>query len=157
MRSTVLPVVRALTAAVFVGVLLSGCGDSSTEPDGLTLDDLVGSWGATSAVFTNNANSSQKVDIVALGGELNVTVLTQGRARTWLTVGEFYDEWDAQLSLNGNQLTSTPAESSRRTRHYTIAFQGDTFTMTSDGALFDFTLADGPPVSATEVIVFARR
>jgi hypothetical protein len=148
----------SLSRAVLVAVLLSGCGDSSpAEPDGITIADLVGSWSASSVLFTNQANPSQQFDIIALGGELRVTVLQSGGARTWLDVGDVSDEWDAALTLSGTQLTSTPVESTRPTRHYAIELSGNVLTMTSTDASFDFTLSGATGTPATEVTVLVRQ
>jgi hypothetical protein len=96
---------RVFGLAVVV-ILAAGCGDDPVEPEGLALDDLVGSWTASSILHTATANASQQFDIIAAGGEGRVTVLEGGRARTWLTLGTFSDEWDAQFTLSGNTLTS---------------------------------------------------
>jgi hypothetical protein len=153
-----IPVVRLLSLIAFVAVSSAGCGDSSTTaPEGLTIADLVGSWGASSALFTNKANPSQTFDIVAAGGTLNITVLSSGGVRTWLEIGDLSDEWDAQLTLNGNQLTATPAESSRPTRHWTIEKDGARITMTSTDGSFDFTLSGAAEVPASETVVFLPR
>jgi hypothetical protein len=154
-----IPAVRLLSLLALAAVFTSACGDSSssTEPEGLTIADLVGSWGASSALFTNQANPSQKFDIIAAGGTLNITVLNSGGVRTWLEIGDVSDEWDAMLTLNGNQLTATPAEASRPTRHWTIEKNSNGFTLTSTDASFDFTLSGATEVSASEVVVFVRR
>ena len=150
------PSVRVL--AIGIALLAAACGgDSSTEPDGVRISDLVGSWTASSVLFTNKSNPAQEFDIIAGGGELRVTVLAGGRARTWLDLGPFSDEWDAQLSLNGNQLTSTPAEATRPTRRYTIEMVGGELRMTSTDAMFDFSLAGGSEVPANEVVVLVRQ
>lgn len=158
---------RSLSLLAAVAVLSSACSDGSTAPDiddggpnddtGATIADLVGSWTASSVVFTNKANAAEQIDIVAAGGELRTTVLNHGGARTWLTFGLVNDEWDAQLTLNGDQLTSTPVESTRPTRHYTVALAGDQLTMTSSDATFDFTLSGADAVAANQVIVFVRQ
>lgn len=148
--------VRSLSLAVLVTLFSVGCGDSATEPDGITVADLVGSWTAASAVMTNKTNPSQQFDIIAAGGEMRVTVLNNGGARTWLELADFSDEWDAQITLNGNQLTSTPVESTRPTRHWTISVAGDRLTMTSTDGEWDFTLTGAPAVPANQVVVFDR-
>jgi hypothetical protein len=149
--------VQTLTLVVLASLSAAGCGsDSSTGPGAVTVADLVGSWKATSVLLTNQANPSQQFDIVAAGGELRMTVLVGGGARTWLELGDFSDEWDALLTLSGNQLTSTPVEASRPTQRHTITLEGSELTATNSGAVFDFTLSDGNPVPATLVVVFRR-
>jgi len=153
-----IPVARLLSLIAFVAVSSAGCGDSSTtEPEGLTIADLVGSWKASSVLLTSQANSSQQFDIITAGGELRVTVLDGGRTRMWLDLGSFSDEWDSLLTLDGNALTMTPAETSRPTRHYTIDMSADRLTMTSSDASFDFTLSGGTGVAATEKTVLVRQ
>ena len=157
MRIPALPLARSLSLLVAVAVLSSACGEGSTGPEpadtGLTVADLVGSWKASSMVFTNNANSSQTFDVVSSGGELRTTVLTDGRARTWVTIGTFSDEWDALLTLSGDQLTSTPAESTRPIQRWTVTMAGTQITLTRNDSAFDFTLTGADPVPATEVVV----
>lgn len=158
MRSLSRPRARSLSLLILVAALSAACGGDSTAPEdtGLTISDLVGSWTASSLVFTNTANPSETFDIIAAGGDLSTTILSGGRARTWLTLGDFSDEWDALLTLNGDQLTSTPAESTRPTRQYTVSMVGEQLTLTSTSSSFDFTLSDAEPVPATEVTVFVR-
>ncbi|HSG46367.1 MAG TPA: hypothetical protein VLA43_01010 [Longimicrobiales bacterium] len=157
MRIPTLPLARSVSLLFAMAVISSACGEGSTAPNtdetGLTVADLVGSWKASSLVFTNNANSTQQFDVVASGGELRTTILTDGRARTWLTVGDFSDEWDALLTLNGDQLTSTPAEATRPTQRWTVTMVGNQITLTRSDGEFDFTLSGADPVPASERVV----
>lgn len=138
-------------------MLAAGCGsDGGTEVDGLTVADLVGTWTATSQTFTNNSDSSETFDFIANGGETRMTVLSHGGARTWVTIGTYYDEWDAQLTLNGNTLTSTPVEGSRPVQVFTITLNGNTLSATNASDAFDFPPEDSP-VSATMEIVLERQ
>ena len=149
---------RSLSVIALLVVFASGCSDSTVaEPEsGVTIADLVGSWKASSVLFTNKANTSQQFDIIAAGGELRVTVLNHGGARTWLDIGPVSDEWDAQLTVSGNQITSVPVESTRPTRHFTVELDGNRLTLTSSDATFDFTLSNGIELPATEVTVLVR-
>jgi hypothetical protein len=52
------------------------CGDGPTGPSGLSLGDLVGSWTAVSFV-TSAAGDS--IDLVDLGGAMNVDISADGR------------------------------------------------------------------------------
>ena len=145
------------TAALFVFV--AGCSDSEkgTGPEEVTVSDLVGSWTASSLVYTDNANPAQSLDLVALGGENRVTVLAGGGARTWVEFGTFSDEWDAQLTISGNTLRSQPVEASRGVRTWTFTLEGNVLELTDNSAEFDFTLAGGPAVSATQKVVLVRQ
>lgn len=163
MRSTIIPQARSLAVTGLALVLLAGCGsDTPTQPQpqpqGLTIADLVGSWRASSFVITNKADATEKYDVVASGGELRSTILSHGGARTWLDIAAiFSDEWDAQLTISGTQLTSTPVEQSRPTRRYTAALTGNQLTLTSTDGTFDFTLSGASPVPVAEVIVFLKQ
>jgi len=150
--------VRTFYSALASCALFAGaCGnDQPTEVNSLTINDLVGSWEAASVMYTSNAAPSQQFDLIANGGETRVTVLPGGGARTWVDFGAFHDEWDAQLTLNGSTLTSTPVEASRAVRQYDVVLEGSTLTLTDDNASFDFTLSDLPPTPAAEVAVLIR-
>lgn len=138
-------------------MVAASCGsDGGTEPEGITIADLVGSWTATSQTFTNNSNSSETFDFIANGGETRMTVLAGGNARTWVDIDTYSDEWDAQLTLNGNTLTSTPVEASRPVRVYTITLNGSTLSVTNTSDAFDFPPEDAP-VSATLEMVMERQ
>ena len=139
-------------------ISLTNCDSSSSgDDDAATIQDLVGSWEATSHVFTNTSNSSQSVDLIGLGEELDITVLANGGVRTWLTIGDVSDEWDALISINGNTLTTTPVEASREGEEYSVNVNGTTFILTDNSSEFDFTLTDEAPVAAREVITFERK
>ena len=153
-------IVRRSSLLTLVAVVASACGsDSSTEPepDRLTIADMVGSWKASSLVMTSQADPSQQFDIVAAGGEFRVTVLNHGGARAWLDLGDFSDEWDSQWTLNGDQLTSTPVESSRPTRRYTVLLEGTTLTATGTDGSFDFSFTGAAGVPANETVVLVRQ
>ena len=149
--------VRAYLCLVLISMVAVGCDDQGTEVEGITVEDLVGSWTATSKVYTNNANASETFDFLANGGETRMTVLTGGRARTWVDIGTFSDEWDAQLTMNGNTLTSQPAEASRPVKEYTFTLDGDVLTLVDAASAYDFPPGDGTAVSATETTVMERQ
>jgi len=143
-------------------VVLANCdsnsdSNSDSETNTITVADFVGSWTASSVVFTNNVNSSESIDLIAIGGETRMTVLTGGGVRTWVDVGDFSDEWDATLSVSGNTVTSTPVESSRPVVRFTFTMNGNTLTLTNTSEEFDFTLSGAAEVAATQVIVFERQ
>jgi len=149
----------ALSLLVLLLFVFTGCDSDSgsDDSDALSLSDFTGSWTASSHTYKSQANASMVVDIIALGGETRMTVLNGGGARTWVELGTFSDEWDAQLSLSGNTLTSTPAESSRPTVTYTVSKSGNTITLTDTSNAFDFTLSDATPTAATMVVVLVKQ
>jgi len=154
---------RSLLVLVSGAVLATGCGgsDSPTEvPDvpTITINSFVGSWRATSEVFTNNANAGQTFDLLAAGGEHRFTMLTGGGTRSWLDLGDFHDEWDAQVKLNStaDMLISKPVEASRPVQNFTFKLDGSTLTLTNTSSSFDFTLSGAAGVPATMVAVFTK-
>jgi len=131
--------------------------DNDNGSSSITIQDLVGSWEATSHVFTNASDSNQSIDTIGLGEELDITILANGGVRTWHTLGDFSDEWDAMISISGSTLKTTPVETTRASGEFTIIVNGNTFTLTDNSSEFDFTLSDGAPVAAREVITFGRK
>ncbi len=152
--------VRSLFVLFAGAVFAAGCGDSSepTAVDTLTIEDFVGSWSATSMVFTSNTNAGETFDVIAAGGESRFTTLSGGATRNWFDLGDFHDEWDALVVLNsaGDLLTSTPAEASRPVRQFRFTLEGNTLTLTNTNSSFDFTLTGAADTSATMVGVFRK-
>lgn len=158
MRPSSLSRIRSLLLLVLFAIVPAACGEDTTAPeeadDSLSMSDLVGSWIATSHVFTNQANTSETFDLVGAGGELRATVLTGGRVRTWVTLGDFSDEWDSGITIVGDEITVTPVESTRPSRRWTVSLQENGWTMTSTDGEWDFTLAGADPVPANERVVW---
>jgi hypothetical protein len=143
-----------LLGLIFAGVI--SC-EKEEETPSITLDDFVGTWNATSSVFTNTSNASETVDLITLGGELRFTMLEGGGVRTWFTLDTISDEWDAQAELtNSNTLTLTPVEMERGVNTYEFDLDDNRLTLTDKSTSFDFTLSDSPEVSATSVTTFVR-
>lgn len=149
------------------GLLVAGCSDDQGPPDDtVAIADLLGTWRASSHLFTDNANSTVKFDLIASGGETRMTVLASGGARTWITIGDcdagpnppclYYDEFDAALSISGDVLTVTPVEPSREVSKWRFTLEAGTLTLIRSDSMFDFTLQGGPMVPATERIVLTR-
>jgi len=138
-------------------ILVFAVGCDSSKNDDITLDDLIGTWSATSMVYTRNSDG-QSVDIIGtLAGEYRITVLSGGRARTWVDVGTYQDEWDSAISLDGNKLTVDPVETGRDTNTATITLSGNVLTVTDTNVEFDFTLSGGTPDPAKVVITMQRQ
>lgn len=143
--------------------LLCACGSGGSDSAGadsapaqVSVEDLVGTWLASTDLYTNAADSSQQFDLVANGGETRIAILAGGRARTWVTLGAYYDEWDAQLSVDGNKLTSRPAETRRPTRVFVFELAGDDITLQTKDSEFDFTRSGASPVPASEYLEMTR-
>lgn len=138
--------------SVVLLLAVGACGGDDPTSAGLTIDDLVGSWTATSAVFTNNANASETFDVVDAGGEVRFTMLSGGNTRIWTDDGTTPDEFDAAVTLSGSTLTIDPVEAGRETAVFAITLAGNVLTMTDTDSEFDFTLSGATPVSATFVL-----
>lgn len=160
----------SLSVMLLAALISSGCSskssptatqDQTQSTPSITMADLVGTWKASSAVLTNQANTSQQYDVVAGGGEVRTVVLNNpARSRTWVqldTAVDVFDQWDSGLTLTGDELTVTPVETTRATRHYTLQLVGDTLTMTSTDGSFDFTLTGATAVPANEASVFIKQ
>lgn len=74
--------------------------------------------------YTNNSSPSQTFDMVANGGETRITILAGGGMRTWVDFMTFSDEWDSQVTVSGNILTSVPVEAGRDTRIWVFTLLG---------------------------------
>ena len=130
--------------------------EAAPQPQ-FTIDDFVGSWKATSFVQTNNSNNSDMIDVISIGGELRFTMLDGGNTRTWFTLGDYNDEWDAHIVLtNDHTLTSTPAEIERGVQVMEFTLENGTLTVTNANDEFDFSLAGEPPVSSSSTAVFVK-
>ena len=148
---------RYAPVALFT-LLIGACSDEGPDMDdgGLTVEDFVGTWVASSHVYVNNADAAQSFDLVANGGESRITVLSGGRARTWVTIGTFSDEWDSGFSIDGNSLTTVPVEAGRPTRTFMFTLTGDALTLVNASDAFDFTLTGATPVPATMTFTATR-
>lgn len=142
---------------LFLGLIITSaisCNKTEEEP-AITINDLAGSWIATSSTFTNNSDANQVVDIISLGGELRFTMLQDGGVRTWITLGTFSDEWDSQAVIsNGNSLTLTPVEAERGVNTFEFLLDNNTLELTNFDDSFDFTLTGANEVAATSVSLF---
>jgi len=144
---------------LFLGLVITfttSCDDDDVTPE-IAISDIVGSWRATSFVVTNNADAAETSDFIKNGGTIDFTLLSNGGVRTWITIDTFNDEWDAEVTISGNTMTSDPVEGTREVKTSTIVLEGNIFTMTNNTDSFDFTYMGEPKVSATSVARFERK
>lgn len=150
-----------LALLLLLMVFSSACGgddDGSTKEKVVTIEDFVGSWKATSMKFTNNSNVAEQFDFISNGGALDFTMLTGGKVRTWMSLGEFSDEWDGTAVMkNSNTIVVTPVEAERGTNTFKFELTNSSLTLTNEDDSFDFTLSGEAEVSATSVIVLVRK
>jgi len=132
--------------------------DDVVEPDPkYTTQDFVGSWIAETLVHTSNSDPEKTIDMVEIGGEVRVTVLDHGGSRTWVELGTYSDEWDAQMILiDDNTFRSVPIEEERGVSTFSFEFDGEDLILTNKDDNFDFTLMGEEAESTTAVGRFVR-
>ncbi len=145
---------RTFVAPLLAVTVVAGCGDSNgpgTSEE--TVDALVGTWNATSMVFTNNANSSETFDLIADGGSFSITLTAAGGFSGSSTFMDMTDTFGGTFVVQGTNLIITETGESGPE---TIAFtrSGNTLTLTLDDE-FDFD-DDGFDEEAILVIVLQR-
>lgn len=150
---------KLLFFSILTTIVFSCSSDDSpnTPPEPqVTISDFEGSWIASSALFTNNLDSSESIEFIGVGGEIRYTMLpNNGATRIWVELGgNPVDEWDAQATLSGSNIIMTPVETSRPIQTHAYILGTNTITLTNSNASFDFTLSGATPVSATQVIVY---
>jgi hypothetical protein len=123
---------RTLTL-VAAGALAIGCS-STTNPQDVTVADLVGTWTASRFAFTNVANTAQKFDVITNGGSFAVTVASNGTIDG--TYNFIFDSGDiaGTIAVSGGVVTFVnTAASPPDTLSFTdFALNGNTFTLTGN-------------------------
>ena len=69
---------RAAAIGLVGAAALAACRDDSGPGSSITIDDLVGTWNATTVTYTSQGNPGVRVDRIAGGGFATVTVATSG-------------------------------------------------------------------------------
>ncbi|HET7602099.1 MAG TPA: hypothetical protein VFK36_03720 [Gemmatimonadales bacterium] len=143
------------TAIVAVTLAVAGCGSDSTGTDGVTLADLVGTWHVTKWECTNEANTSQKVNLATVSGsDVTLTVATSG---AYTLAGSFAGEpWSASGSYAVQGGTIVVQESGAEPQSSPFTLTGDTWTISQLEGDWDFD-NDGTDDPARLVIVFTRQ
>lgn len=128
--------------------------DAGPQVDaGPRIIDFLGTWSATSHVFTNNADTAETYGRIANGGETRMVVLAGGNTRTFVTQEGDESAYDGTLEVVGDVLRLTTNESPPRFWNWSFELNGSTLTLEDTEQEFDFTLSGAAPVSATENIV----
>lgn len=143
----------SLILALLLVVVFAGACDEllpQDEEDTGNLDALVGTWVTTQHVITNNANTSQQVDLYAAGGRTTLVIEADGdfsvafvdSSGSWSDSGTVEAD-DTTLTLTTNTETMTMS----------YLMVGEILTITYTNSSFDFN-DDGTDETATEVMVF---
>lgn len=123
----------ALAAAVSVA---AAC-ESATAPRVTTLDDLVGNYTATSAVFTAAADAAVTHDVLGTGGTYILQIHPGGQYTTTLQrPGHAHTVRTGTLALNGDRMAVT--EWGQPTRMVEFSLSGDVLTWHDMTDRFDF-------------------
>ncbi|MGD2134544.1 MAG: hypothetical protein PVF27_00215 [Gemmatimonadales bacterium] len=145
-------IARSLTALALAATLTVAC-DSTTSPEDLTVEDVVGSWTATSIEYTLLADTTQKFDVIANGvASLSLSVQASGSFTfTFVLLGDS-DSGTGTLTISNGVATITGAGDLDDS--YTItAYDGTTLTMEAPSVDFDFPPPDGVEETASVEVV----
>jgi hypothetical protein len=127
---------RLFTAAALAAAMAVACSDS-TAPTEVALADLVGSWDATSAVFTPVAGGTG-VDVVDLGFGFSMVINAEGGYVATLTDPIEGDDIElGTLTVANGVITFTPTGEDSYTMDI-VNFDGNTLTVRDDDESFDF-------------------
>ena len=131
-------------ASTLLAVGLAACSDS-TSPD-----ELAGTYDVTVFEFTNADSVAQKVDVVDLGADIEITITAAGA----FTVDVDGDVETGTIAIDGDEVTITIGGDASTG---TIDQNGDTVTINLDtGITFDFD-EDGTDEDATLRVVMTRQ
>ena len=142
MEGRAIKLLRTLIAPLLAVTFLAGCGDSTPEE---VAEALAGNWNATSAVFTNKANSSETFDLLAGGESVNIAFTAAGGFS-----GSFTEVGGTFVVQGTNLIITNTGESDPKTVAFTLS--GNTLTVDDE---FDFD-DDGVDESASLIIVLQK-
>ena len=128
--------VRALAVGALAAAFAAGCSDS-TAPADVTAADLVGTWDATSVVFTPDAGGTA-VDVTLLGFTFEITFNDAGGYTATTEIpGEDPDVEIGTYTVANSVITLTPVGEDPET--LTIdSFSGSGMSVSDSNAEYDF-------------------
>ncbi len=129
---------RVMARIILVASLLVAvaCGGGS-NPNAPSEETLAGTWKATRAEFANASNPGQRVEIVALGTTLTLTLDPGGTYTQKITdPGEAGQTTTGTWSSSKDVLTLRPAGISGNTQ-FDMSMAGSTLTLSGGHVLFD--------------------
>ena len=141
---------RASIGTALIAVMAIGCSDST----GPSAADLVGTWIAASYVFTETADATQTIDVIALGMSLSITFTETSMSGTMTIPGFDPEAFTSTYTLDGDQITiSDPTEDPET---LTIVVTETTLTISGGEDTFDFN-DDGQETAASYVMTFTKQ
>lgn len=147
------PSARRLPWGIFLLTAVLACGgEDGVAPE---LAPMVGTWNATSAVFTNKQNPAQSIDIVKQHQAV-ITMEIGGDARATLTLIAFgqLTTVAGRARVEGSQLILRPDDPARPEERFLFQLQGNNLTLDGDGE-WDFN-QDGTPEPSTLRLLMVR-
>ena len=148
---------RVLLAALpAVVVLTAACGGSGS-PSAPTEATLAGTWQATRAEYVSRSNGAARVDLVAKGGSMVLT-LASGTFTLVITdpgAGAQGTTLSGSWSASKEVLKMSPSGVSW-SWEFDMTLAGNTLTLNNGGALYDVT-GDGIMDEATLNLTMVRR
>lgn len=150
--------IRKLSGAValMLAATIAGCGDEETTgPAGSAL--LQDSWVATVWRYTNQANTSQQVELVATGVTVTLTIATSSYNILFTMPGQPNQSISGTYTVSGNNFIITETGSSTpESIPFTFSNGNNTLSMTSANSDWDFD-NDGTDEPATLTMLFTRQ
>jgi hypothetical protein len=146
---------RSLVTAVAAAALSLACGGDGSGP---SPDSFAGTWDATKYEFTNVANTSEKVDVIALGATLVVVLNADETYEATATPPGGAPEvttgtWHASSDVFTIRETGISGE-----MQFDYHRSGNTLTLSGASDEFDFDGDDQTPPEAARVsAVLVRR
>lgn len=138
---------------------------TTTEASPLDLADLEGSWAGTSFAIASKEDPALTIDVIALGATLTAEVDDAGNLKGLLSVPEALGGAPEPITFSASfaildeetMATTFDEEIPPLLTSFTgpFSFDGDTFTITDEEAVFDFFDGNGL-VAATAVTVLER-
>lgn len=148
-------IMRSILAGALAVMLTTACSDS-TDPGDVTGADLVGTWDATSAVFTPDAGGTA-IDVVLLGATFEITLNAEGGyTATFIEQPGGTPELEiGTYTVANGVLTLTPVGADVET--FTIdSLDGNSLVITDTNAEFDFN-DDGTDEPANLTVRLAKQ
>ncbi|MBP1636851.1 MAG: hypothetical protein H6Q10_3425 [Acidobacteria bacterium] len=130
----------ALVTLAALAVFGAACGDSdsggSGNPTGPSGSSLAGNWKATRAEFVGVANTNQRVEVVARGTSITLSLVSGGTFTLTITEpGKSPEVTNGSWTSTSDVLKMTPAGMSW-SWEFDMSLNGNTLTL--GGATFEF-------------------
>ncbi len=151
-------VVHAFLAICLALGVAVGCGggEGAGPGPGVAPADLAGTWRADGVTFTSRQDSSQSVDLVALGGRFTLTISTD--STYWAVTAlpaQIPDIDTGHWVLAAGFLLVTDDSVPGKTSTFQVTLSGSDLTLATDEEEFDFD-GDGNPDPATLTLALTR-